>query len=109
MDERIDGDIHPAQLQELDVLQVDSKTKRWVERKLDLIRDVQVGVSARLGSTQIPISQLFDLREGATLKLDKEVTEPVDLRVEGKTIARGHIVVVGESFGIQITEIVDLD
>ncbi len=39
------------------------------------------------------------------LELDRETTEPVDIKVNGKLIAKGELVVVGERFGVRITEI----
>lgn len=100
-----DRKVHPVLLQELETGIVDSKAQRWIERNLELIKDVKVGVTARLGTTSIAVSRLFDLKEGEVLALDSTVDEPVDLMVEGKIVARGQIVVVDDAYGLKIVEI----
>ena len=44
---------------------------------------------------------------GSVIELDKDAADPVDLTVNGKLIARGEIVVVDDSFGIRVNEILD--
>jgi flagellar motor switch protein FliN len=83
------------------------KTVRWLEKQIDLIRDVRVRVSAALGGADLTVSKLFELREGDTLTLDEDVESPVELLLEGKVIARGEIVVVGTKYGVRVLEIVD--
>jgi flagellar motor switch protein FliN/FliY len=39
------------------------------------------------------------------LSLNKETSEPVDVLLDGKVVARGNLVAVGDSFGVQIIEI----
>lgn len=79
--------------------------ERVVARNLDLIRDVQVGASAILGTATVSAGRLFDLREGEVLELDQDISQPVEIRVEGKLVGRGEIVVVGDRFGILITQL----
>ena len=40
------------------------------------------------------------------LELDKIAGEPIDVLVNGKYVAKGEVVVIEESFGVRITEIV---
>ena len=40
------------------------------------------------------------------VELNKMAGEPVDVLVNGKLIARGEVVVIDESFGIRVTEVV---
>lgn len=76
-------------------------------RGLELILDVEVPVSAELGRTQMPIGQILELGPGSIVELDKMASDPVDLFVNNKLIARGEVVVVDENFGIRITSVVD--
>ncbi len=39
------------------------------------------------------------------LNLDRATSEPLDIYLDGKPVARGNLVVVDDSFGICITEI----
>lgn len=72
---------------------------------LDLLLDVDVEVSAEIGARSLPIEQLLALGPGAVVELDRTTDQPVDLKVNGKTFARGEVVVVGEHFGVRVTEI----
>ena len=63
-------------------------------------------VSIELGRTKMKISDILALGPGAIVELDKLVGEPVDLLVNQKCVARGEVVVVEESFGLRITQLV---
>ncbi|MEB3198133.1 MAG: flagellar motor switch phosphatase FliY [Candidatus Sericytochromatia bacterium] len=73
---------------------------------LDLILDVALKVTVELGRTRLPIRDILDLGKGSVVELDKLAGEPVDMLVNGKLIAKGEVVVIDESFGIRLTEIV---
>jgi flagellar motor switch protein FliN/FliY len=72
---------------------------------LGLIHAVKVRLAASLGSATLTVGELSSLKEGAVLKLDRCVDEPVDILLEGQVIARGRLVAVDDSFGVSITEI----
>jgi flagellar motor switch protein FliN len=62
-----------------------------------------------LGSTMMPVSNLLKIGRGAVITLDRRVGEPVDVAVNGRTIARGELVVIEDEnsrFGISLTEII---
>jgi flagellar motor switch protein FliN/FliY len=44
---------------------------------------------------------------GSVLELDKHAGEAVDLLVNGRLVARGEVVVIGENYGVRITELVN--
>ena len=73
---------------------------------LDLLRDVEMEVTAELGRTRMTVRELLSLAPGAVVELDRAAGSPADLLVNGTLIARGEVVVVDEDFGIRITEIV---
>src|SRR5919198_6063374 len=78
-------------------------------RNLDTILRIPVTVQVVLGSAMMPVSNLLKLGRGAVVALDHRVGEPVDVVVNGRTIARGEIVVVEDDnsrFGVSLTEIV---
>lgn len=76
---------------------------------LGAIYDVPVQVSAVLGKTSLPISQLIKLGRGAVLELDRKVGESIDVVVNNRLIAKGEIVIVEERIGITMTEIIKSD
>jgi flagellar motor switch protein FliN/FliY len=77
-----------------------------IRNGLDLLRDVNMDVTAQIGSTRMTISELLALNEGAVVELDRAAGAPADLLVNGHLIARGEVVVIDENFALRITEIV---
>jgi flagellar motor switch protein FliN/FliY len=73
--------------------------------RLDLVEHVKVKMTVVLGGAELPLSRLFALTSGEVLSLDRDVDAPVDVRLHDKLIARGHIVAVGDKFGVHISEI----
>ena len=76
-----------------------------ITKILDRLMDIPLKVEVVVGETVIQIKELINLGPGSVLELDRETTEPVDIKVNGKLIAKGELVVVGEKFGVRITEI----
>jgi flagellar motor switch protein FliN/FliY len=73
---------------------------------LGLLKDVEVEVTLEIGRKRMKISDLLRLGAGQTLELDKAAGEPLEIMVNGRLIGRGEPVVVGDRYGIRITEIV---
>ena len=73
---------------------------------LDMVLDIGLVATARLGHVEMPIGEIMGLGPGSIIEVGHLVDEPVDLLVNGKLIARGDVVVVDEKFGLRITEIV---
>ena len=93
--------VQPVQYQTFD----DSKI--LVEKKnLGLIMDVPLEVTVELGRTNKLIKDILEFGQGSIIQLDKLAGEPVDILVNGKIIAKGEVVVIDESFGVRITDII---
>jgi flagellar motor switch protein FliN/FliY len=75
-------------------------------KNLNVILDVKVDLTVRIGSCMLPMRDVVELVEGTILQLDQLASEPVGLYINDKLIARGEVVVVEENFGIKITQIV---
>ncbi|WP_082666221.1 flagellar motor switch protein FliN [Aureimonas sp. AU4] len=76
---------------------------------LDVIMNIPVTMQVVLGSTVMPVANLMKLGRGAVVKLDTNISDPVDLMVNGRIVARGEVVVLDNEdsrFGITLTEIV---
>jgi flagellar motor switch protein FliN/FliY len=76
---------------------------------LGLIFDVPLQVSVELGKASKTIKEILELGPGSVIELDRLAGEPVDMIVNGKLIAKCEVVVINETFGIRITEIVNPD
>jgi flagellar motor switch protein FliN/FliY len=69
---------------------------------------IPVNVQVILGTTRMPLHKVMSLGPGSIVALDKELSEPVTLLVNGNEVARGLIVVVNEKtgqLGISLTEV----
>lgn len=75
-------------------------------RPLNLLQDVEMGVTAELGRRRMTVRELLSLTPGSVIELDRAAGSPVDVLVNGTLIARGEVVVIDEEFGIRIAEIV---
>ncbi|HVH43283.1 MAG TPA: flagellar motor switch protein FliN [Labilithrix sp.] len=73
---------------------------------LGLLRDVEVEVTLEIGRKRMKIGDLLRLGTGQTLELDKAAGEPLEIVVNGRLIGRGEAVVLGDRYGLRITEIV---
>jgi flagellar motor switch protein FliN/FliY len=76
---------------------------------IEMLRDVEMEVTCELGRTRMTVRQLLALAPGDVVELDRLAGSPADLLVNGTLLARGEVVVVDESFGLRITEIVTRD
>lgn len=74
-------------------------------RNLDLIMDVPLEFSVVLGRAKKTIKEVLALGNGSVVELTKLADEPLEIYVNGKLIAHGEVVVINESFGIRITNI----
>ncbi len=74
---------------------------------LDLLMDVSIPVSVEIGRADVHLQEVLDLVPGSVVTLDKKADEPIDLRVNGKLVARGEVVLVDDSYGLRVTQILD--
>ncbi len=78
---------------------------RMEDNKLNLILDIPLKVTVILGRTRRPIKEVLGLAPGAIVELAALADEPVEILVNGVTVAKGEVVVVNENFGVRITSI----
>lgn len=76
------------------------------DRGLEFLYDVPLEVSVEVGRSKILLKDLLRMGEGYVIELDKMAGEPLDLYVNSRLIARGEAVMVGEKFGIRLTDVV---
>ena len=76
------------------------------KENINLIMDVPLEVTVELGRTSKSISEILDFSPGTIIELNKLAGEPVDILVNGKYVAKGEVVVIEESFGVRLTEII---
>lgn len=75
------------------------------QENIDLIMDVPLEVTVELGRTSKSIKEILEFAPGTIIELDRIAGEPIDVLVNGKLVAKGEVVVIEESFGIRVTDI----
>lgn len=73
---------------------------------LDLLKDVEVEVTLEIGRRRLRIAEILKLSAGHMLELSKAAGEPLDIFVNGRLLGRGEAIVMGDRYGVRITEIV---
>jgi len=86
--------------------QLDQKSQRSGDEKMDLVMDIPVTVSVEIGRTKLNIRNLLQLQQGSVVELDRLAGEPLDVFVNKTLVAHGEVVVVNEKFGVRITDVI---
>lgn len=76
-------------------------------RDLEFLYDVPLQISVEVGRSKILLKDLLKMGEGYVIELDKLAGDPLDLYVNSRLIAKGEAVMVGEKFGIRLTDVVN--
>ena len=93
----------PIELPRLDALA--SSDPPLLPQRLAAFAGVRATVTVVAGATSASIGELLSLKDGAVLTLDRAVDAPFDVVLDGAVLARGHLVAVGDHFGLRITEV----
>jgi flagellar motor switch protein FliN len=75
------------------------------DSKFELLCDIDLDATLQFGSRQMTLEEVLELGPGAVVELDRHVSEPVDLVVGDRIVARGEVVVVSGNFALRITEV----
>ncbi len=75
-------------------------------RGLEFLYDVPLQISVEVGRSKILLKDLLKMGEGYIIELDKLAGDPLDLYVNERLIAKGEAVMIGDKFGIRLTDIV---
>ena len=75
-------------------------------RDLDRVLDVRIELAVELGRRRVRISEVLAMGPGSVIEFPKSADEPLDIMVKDQLVARGEAVVIGERYGVRITEVV---
>jgi len=84
----------------------ESEEKIVKEDDISLISDIEVELDVVVGKRKLTVSELYALKKGGVMQLDADVEDPVEIVLNSSVVARGRLVVVGDNYGIEITETV---
>ncbi|MBF0448336.1 MAG: flagellar motor switch protein FliN [Magnetococcales bacterium] len=80
-----------------------------VPKNLELLMDVPLEVSVRLGQIKMQVRDLLKLNKGSLIELEKEADDPLEIHVNNRLMAYGEVVMIKDKLGIRITDIVSLN
>lgn len=72
----------------------------------EVVLDVEVPVEVHFGDASLTVEEFLELGAGSVVELDRQIQQPIDLRVRGKLVARGQLVTINGNYGLRITETV---
>lgn len=84
-----------------------SQHKEEMPKDLDRILDIPLSITVVIGTTTITIKELLALRPGSVIPLNESINSFVLVYANGRLIAKAELVVVGDNFGIRISEIIE--
>ncbi len=73
---------------------------------LDMLMDIGLQITVELGRARMTIKEVLSLGPGTVVELNRVAGEPVDILINGKPIAKGEVVVLGDMFGVRVTDII---
>ncbi|MEZ4752820.1 MAG: flagellar motor switch protein FliN [Bdellovibrionota bacterium] len=73
---------------------------------LNFVSDIELNLQVELGRAEVQIERVLGLKKGHVIEVNKLSGEPLDVRSNGRLVARGEAVIVNEKFGIRVTQIV---
>lgn len=67
--------------------------------------DVELEVTASIASATMTVARILALGPDSVVEFARTVDEPIELRANGKLIARGDIVAIDGKFGLRISSL----
>ncbi len=72
---------------------------------LGLLCDIEMEATLQFGSREMPLREMLHHEAGDVVELDRHDSQPVDLMVGERIVARGQVVVTNGNFALRITEV----
>jgi len=74
-------------------------------QKLEMVKDIPMDIIVVLGSTRLPLGELFSLNTGGIVGLNCSASDPVEIMANDRLLAKGEVVMINDQLGVRITEI----
>ncbi len=84
---------------------MDSGETSGINPGVGLLCDIELDATLQFGSREMPLREVLELGPGDVVELNRHVSEPVDLIVGDRIVARGDVVVVNGNFALRVTEV----
>lgn len=82
-----------------------TQQQKYPDNMIDVLSDIELDATLQFGSRQMALEEILELGPGAMVELNRDISDPVDLVVGDRIVARGEVVVVGGNFALRITEV----
>ena len=118
MEEILDGDVDPEPEIEIEVdeAEPDAPSEEAVHAAAPtpvpipppshgLLDDIELEATLQFGFREMPLGELLGLGSGDVVELNRHVSEPVELVIGDRILARGEVVVANGNFALRITEV----
>jgi len=86
--------------------QLNADSEFSCQGKFELLKDIPLEVTVEIGSTKLPLEEILNQHANSVVELDRFVDEPVDIKINGRLVAKGKLYVVKDSYGVEIVQIV---
>ena len=78
-------------------------------RDISFFRQIPVQVTLEVGSVEVSLGDLMRAEDGTVIALDKAAGEPLDVKVNGRLLARGEVVLINGKYGLRLVEVINRD
>ena len=75
-------------------------------KEFEVLRDIPLEISVEIGSTKLSLEDILKLHANSVVELDRFVDEPVDIKINGKLVAKGRLYQVEDNYGVEIVQII---
>jgi flagellar motor switch/type III secretory pathway protein FliN len=79
------------------------------EARQNLWDNLMIEVNAEFAPIKLPLKQLKQMTEGLVVEVGDLANSQIILQVEGKTLAQGELIIVGDKFGVRLTHVEGLE
>ena len=95
--------VHPAVFPSFEAVEAPLDTTN-----LEIILNLDLEIRVELGNATKNVKEILEMGSGSVIELQKLNGEPVDLLVNNKPFAKGEMIVIGENFGVRVTDILSI-
>lgn len=104
-DKRVDEvNVQPAVFQPFDEMEEPAEATN-----LEIMLNLDLELRVELGKAKGTVRDILEMGSGSVLEINKLNGEPVDLVVNQKQFAKGEMIVIGENFGVRVTDILSVE
>ena len=97
---------HPVFLKEVpNIQELAQEMQRATNKDDDPLSSLPLELSAEFQKVSIPLKQVLELKTGGVLPLGSVLDSELVLTAQGKPVARGELVIIGNQFGMRITDL----